>query len=99
MVFLPLYLEPVLVINDRETNPTRHEFYIRLFICTHAVLLHSSLRDGSAQLGMEGEGPQDKSCAVSYPTLWNMSLFLLNEKKKAVEKIVAGLTALLALVL
>ena len=32
LVFLPLYLEPVLVINDRETSPTRHEFYIRLFM-------------------------------------------------------------------
>lgn len=56
LVFLHLYLEPVLVINDRETNPTRHEFYIRLFICTHAVLFHSTLRDGRAQLGMEGKG-------------------------------------------
>lgn len=70
----------MLVINDRETNPTRHEFYIRLFICTRAVLLHLSLRDGSLQLGMEGKGPQDKLCAVSYPVLWNMPLFLLNEK-------------------
>lgn len=57
LVFLHLYLEPLLVINDRETNPPRHEFYIRLFICTHAVQLRSSLCDESTQLGMEGKGP------------------------------------------
>lgn len=52
----PLYLELVLVINDRETNPTRHEFYIRLFMCARAVLLHSSLLDVSRRHGMEGKG-------------------------------------------
>lgn len=72
----------MLVINDGETNPTRHEFYIRLFMCTHAVLLHSSLRDGSTQLGKEGKEPQDKSCADPEQMLWSMSLCLLKEKKK-----------------
>lgn len=66
LVFLPLYLEPVLVINDRETNPMRHEFYIRLFICTDAALLHSNQCDGSTELGMQGKIPQYCSCAVSF---------------------------------
>lgn len=62
---LPLYLEPVLVINDRETNPTRHEFYIKMFICAHAVLLDSSLRDRS--FAMRANSHKKKSCAFSNP--------------------------------
>lgn len=53
LVFSPLYLEPMLVINDRDTNPTRHEFYIRLFICARSVSPRSRLRDESVQLWHE----------------------------------------------
>lgn len=69
-----------------ETNPRSHEFYIRLFICTNAVLPDSSLRDLS--LAWRVQKPQNKQCALSDPMPKHMSLFLpKSTKTQAIMKL------------
>lgn len=53
------------VINDRETNPTRHEFYIRLFMYALALFrLVRAFVTRARGFGMEGKEPWDKSCVL-----------------------------------
>lgn len=73
--FLPLYLE-LLVINDRETNPTRHEFYIRLFICCSASF--KPIRDEGRELGLESRGHKTvyNRASQNINTLWSHIIWL-----------------------